>query len=437
MGRKQRWLLTSQAGDWVLVDASGETTRVAEMDLTLPVVAEAVTPRIQPTGRAAMGLILDSNSVLHFSFNLLEAGGARDESALRYRLEADLPLNAEESVVDFWFASSRRDTRVVALAADRRPLNDFVNQIESNRCTVQLISAASLLIAQFLVEQNRVPSSCVLVLARRTGPELLLLDSKGVFAWRLVEDPESVLRELQLMEGADSTQEIYLVGDAQELMRWPSEPGAPLVRLEADLERLAIEQGWAALTGKRSPWFNLTRDSTIGNRSPAGNLYRQANRLIWIASFGCLAVAAALGWRTERFVQSTLRLQQEQQTLFQRAFPDQQVPAAVHKRFRSEYAKVIGSRATNQDVLPRPVSAIPILEKMLDCLPQDVPFSLVELRIENGDFYVDLELDEHSQAAKIAESFEQAGLLVSPPKTEVSGSHVRALLRGSAEGETE
>lgn len=428
MSRVNRCLLIARSSGWYLVDEKTETL-LADRDTAAGVLSKKMVQRIDPASNTVLGVLLDSSSVLHAAFNSAEVGGSKKHSTLLYRLESDLPLSAEDTIADFRFESQRRDSRVVALAVEKPFIDELLSGLRSAKLKVKTIASRTAFAAQSLIEKNRIPDSCALIIVNSESSELLLIEDKAIVAWRLLDNPNASVRDTRMLIADSKAQSVCLVGALNQLEEWPALGEVNVLRFDTDVDNLEIEQGRAVLSGKSTPWFDFSRDpnlKSVGERSNS----EVFSRLALVASICFLTVTVACLWRTVRVKSMTTQVQEQQADLFRKTFPNQRLPTAVLKRFQSEHAKVMGSRTLDSNSIPTPQRAIPILQDVLQGLPSDLDLSVVEIRVEDGDLYLDLEILEHGDAGMVATALQQRGIELSPPTTETSGERVRALIRG-------
>ena len=143
-----------------------------------------------------------------------------------------------------------------------------------------------------------------------------------------------------------------------------------------------------------------------------------------------LVVAAAVYWRSVRIRSAGAAIRGLQSQLYQEAFPGQRIPTAFMARLRSEHAKIVGSRSADTNI-ELPSAALPTLERVILGFPEDVELAVHELRVENSEVYVDVEVSQYQEAGRIAEQLQASGLEMTPPTTSAGkGERVRAQLRG-------
>ncbi|MEM7475739.1 MAG: hypothetical protein AAF483_12170 [Planctomycetota bacterium] len=394
-------------------------------------LASAVVQRLASTnGRVfQLAVLVSSSRVFHSSFPASEIGGAKNSKAIPYRLEADLPLSAEELLADWSFGE---DQSVSGFAMDRSWINArilaLVDQAKESGFQVEvgLLSARSLATCQSLVEQGRVPESSILLIENADKIEMFKLESKVPTQWRIMHSSSSVAEWKLLL--ADSSDPVFIL-NSSEPNDWAQNLDRPTTLLGDNQEQLALKCASRLLARPRLAWINFARDASLVG---GGDQVQQNwSRLLTVASVCVLLVAGAIFYRSFQLKAETARLQAEQGVVFTSTFPGQRQPAAILRRFRSEYAKTVGARATNSAEVQTPQEAIPILGELVASLPLNIPFAVSELRVEDGAIYLDLEIQKHEDAGLIAEALGSERIRLGPPSTDSTGEKVTALLRGT------
>jgi type II secretory pathway component PulL len=169
------------------------------------------------------------------------------------------------------------------------------------------------------------------------------------------------------------------------------------------------------LEGQRAAAIELRRDQLAAkdrNRAIRSHL-----KLVLGAALLFLA-ALAIGLFSQARQGQLLRdeYEQRQTILFGRLFPKERVPIAIHARLQSELARLKGVRGERTD-LPESTPFLAVLEPLLEALPADLRYRLLEVRIENGQLYLVGQVRAHGDADRIAEALRAAGLEVASPQT--------------------
>lgn len=426
---KQATLLIEGSTHWHLSSSEAEV-RLCPVDCPASQVVSEAVARIKPTkAGSALAILLNATSVLHSSFPRSDTGGTKARAALEFRLEANLPLSAEEFVAAFQL-DPKADGQVAAIATEKTRLLELISLLRSEGIELHGVFPGSLLVAQTLLDQKKIPTSAALVLARKHSSETLVICKQLVRSWRLENGiAEAERGTTVILKQLDLQLPQVIAGmppDLEAVNRT-----AEIKHLEVDLDQLERDCARSMIAHNTAAWFDLLDAASLesGDANSASNWL---TRLAGTAALCLLVIAGALFWRASETRRLTNELRQSQQEVFRRVFPDKRVPTAVLARLRSEHAKVTASRSTSSSELPLPAPALPIIQKLVEALPNDVPFSVQELRVENGDVYLDVEVQQHSEAGAITTALQSKGINFSPPTTELAGPKVRARLRGVA-----
>jgi len=67
--------------------------------------------------------------------------------------------------------------------------------------------------------------------------------------------------------------------------------------------------------------------------------------------------------------------------------------------------------------IPKHVSSIVLIEKLLRSLPPDLRYRILEIRVEQGGLYLVGHVREHADADRIADELRKISMIVDPPST--------------------
>ena len=379
--------------------------------------------------KCQLDILMDARSLLFSQFNLEDVGGSRARSSLLFRLEADLPVSAEELLADFRISG---DGSVAAVAVEKQKLLPLVSALAELEVRIRCILPASMAAAQALVESQRIPSTCLMTLLYEHSMETILLQEATVRSWRLAPQGHNLEHDLRLLTASvDPQPEEFVVGSRERLAEWSNERGAKTV--EAEIDRFVGDKS-AAITDTQRAWFNLAKDPAV-DATVSGSTAQRFRNTAAIVATCLLVIAAACAWRAARLRGTVGQVREQTQRVFRETFPEARMPSAVVARLKSEHTKVVASRAAGGRTAPRTASALPVLDRLLLGLPETVEMSVREIRIQDGEIYLELDINSHADAGVVAESLQRQGMLFSPPTTENLNDHVQAVLRGRvAEG---
>lgn len=380
-----------------------------------------------------------TESVLFARIPANDAVDIKSNQALRYALEAVLPVDAESIVAD----SIRQDgqnttTGVAAVAMEKAHINAIVDALEGSLCKVQFIVPLSMLVfEQTIVDKTlQVPSVSVWMLDQENGTpnvEILSIDLAGsIRSWQVTElETETIDRHLSQLDS--DTLKVVLFGSGEELTKLASVVRCEAQSIEIDRADLARKRALSILSGREDPWIDLRRDELASH----DRWRRDRSSISWLAVAIGLFLATLCGTlflRAQTYRRLADGYAQKQLDLFRGAFPEQRVPAAIVGRLKSEHTKAMGVRKTDPTT-SAPKSALVVLHRIIESLKNDFPFEVEEIRIENGRFAIEIELLSQQDAGMIALSLASKGFNVEPPATTlVHGDRVLASFNASLDG---
>ncbi len=376
-------------------------------------------------------IAVDSDSVLFASIPAEDAVDIKNNQALRFALESVLPVDAECIVAD----SIRPNTQaskmnLPAVSMEIASLKPIVDALELAQCNVQFIVPASLLAFEQALADRLVPipSLSVWMLNQNIGlsqVEILELASDGsVRTWQLAGFDSETIHQ-HLLQLLTTSMKLLLVGNKDDLKKLENVVHHDSHSIEIDRDELIRKRAQSVLSGHQAPWIDLRRDDLAAHdpwRRDRSSITRLAVAVVLLLATLC----GTLLWRTQTYRSMSDQYEQKQQELFRVAFPTQRVPAAILGRLKSEHTKAKGIRRTDpKSTVPH--SALESLQNIIECLSEDFPFQIEEIRIENGRIAIEIELLSQQDAGRVAAALSKSGFHVEPPATSlVHGDHVLA-----------
>ncbi len=372
-----------------------------------------------------------SDSVLFASVPAKDAVDIKNNQALRYALELVLPVDAECIVADSIRQNTQASTTdLPAVSMEIAYLKPIVDALEQAQCNVQFIVPASLLAFEQAIADRIVPapSLSLWMLNPNIGPtqvEILELASDGsVRTWQLAGfDIETIQRHLLQLQS--TSMKVFTVGNKNDLEKLGNIVHHESQSIEIDRDELIRKRAQSVLSGRKTPWIDLRRDS-LATHDPWRRDRSSITRLAMATVLLLATLCGTLLWRAQIYRSMADRYEQKQHELFRSAFPAQRVPAAILGRLKSEHTKAKGIRKTDpKSTVPH--SALESLRSVIESLSEDFPFQIEELRIENGRIAMEIELLSQQDAGKVAAALSKSGFNVEPPATTlVHGDHVLA-----------
>jgi hypothetical protein len=378
-----------------------------------------------------------ANNFYFDTFSRADVAGATRHATLRYRLEADLPLSAEELLCDFQVGSASAPASMVsAIAAEYAIWLPLIQALQATHCRLELLVPKSLLLVQSLTGDSARSNQTWMVLVHIDGQfEIVVVDGGQLVQWRTCGDMVNAQRDWQLAQSQfPSAEQVVILtshdADSREAVDQIADTSKTSLRVvdEHSCSRKLIA---GCMSGRATPWFNLAQAEYLGDSSESWTHPQKLQRILLLCAVWMIVVAMACYWRAERVRAAVATLKTQQTDLVRAALPEQRISSAVMARLKSEHAKLAGSRSTHNTV-GLPMSVLPALRQVIDSLPVEIPISIYELRLDGEEIYVDVEMAALQDAGVLAQALQASGLNMSPPSTSaVKGGKIRAQLRGT------
>ncbi len=356
----------------------------------------------------------------------LERTGRR--RAMGFRLEEHLPISAEEVVADY---SEPREGEALGVAAEIGRLEAMIEALEAARIDVRHVAPTALLAAARVAETH---PEAELVLAGPApdegrdpegGYDLVALAGGEPAHWLWLGDDEAAVAD-RLVAAADheGPLRIALIGRddpvrdvCAEMEVLDAAEDSPRRRDEA-----AALHAARVLEGAASLWIDLRCDALAApDRYRA---YRKPVTALVAAGIALLvSVSVVMQWRGRRYEALARAARDAQVEVFREALPEQRrIPASIKSRLAGERRTLAGLggkvSADEAAARARKGSALAHLAAVLESLPADLRFRIVDLNIEPDRIRIDGQARSHAEAERVAMALRGAGRYdVKPPKT--------------------
>jgi hypothetical protein len=391
--------------------------------------AEAVRQALDAAGCAGRDVVLAiaSASCLCAPIRAHDLPAKDRRRALLYRLEEKVPVSAEDVVAEF-VSTSDGALGVCALRTELAPL---VEALEQRGVPVAAVCPISLLAMRHLLDivQETTPSDGsasnlhdAIVMGRDGAIELLLLEQGRPCGWCVFShDPKELLLHLKLesFNGRPPPRRVLAVGLPAEVSSALSAGlGAGVIDSRpSPANDDAAAMAARILSRRVEPWVNLRGDLGAHDRlRPVRGPLRYA---VAAVSLCLISACAAMLWRAVRYDRLAARYADEQREIFRQTFPKQPEPPDVRSRLDSEERGLKGLSGDSSSAPPPPVPGLAALRDLLACLPEDVRFRVLELRLDGSSFALDGQVHSHGDADAIAAALRaNGGIGVDPPRTE-------------------
>ncbi len=365
-------------------------------------------------------LALSSSYVFCARLNIASLPRKNRSAAMLYRLEEQLPLEAERLTADFLPMASGF---ALGFAVETAGLKEIVDKLLQNGIRVGAICPASLL-AAFYVQSARGAEACNYILISDEGRlELCRIDHRTLSNWYCLDSsPEKLSQSLAAdmlsnqLPGDHPT--VLVVGglspDAESRLK--EDLDAKVIKLEkaARPAELAAQGAAQVLAGKLS-----CVDFNRGALLPAGKWGPLAGHLKWARSLAIVllvALSVSLGLRAWLYQGLTARHVGLQQGQYRRVFPTGPIPQDLNARMKSELARVSGISGGSE--MPTQPNAINTLGRVIAAMPDGMKFKINEIRVSPQEIILEGQVLNHGDAGILAQAINRAGFFAEAPKTQ-------------------
>jgi hypothetical protein len=424
---RHAFLLALETDGWQVARVDGDEilrseTPALDFEAALA-AADKVAETLQGFGYAGepVCLGLPSNMVMAAQVDSTNLPRRNRRTAMLYRLEEQLPLEAERLTADFLPAAGGRS---LGMAVDTGRVRAIVDRLAEVSIETAGICPTALVALQTAVRQHLETCDYCLV-ATAAGVDICRMAEGKPFAWYSVpaKAPElirSIQADLLIRPPETDHPTALVVGDlAGDLAeRVERETGiAPRTLGEEPMIGLAARGAAAILRGDVVPWADFRRDGL----APANRWERVAGpvRAAGVLGLALLVTVSALCyWRATRYEALAGRFEENMGGVFKNLYPNQTVPVNVKSRLRSEVGRLAGLSGAD-GAAPMQPSALATLRQTIAALPPALRFRLVEVRIDSTGILLEGEARNHSDAETIARALSRpGGLQVDSPRTE-------------------
>jgi hypothetical protein len=340
--------------------------------------------------------------------------------AMVYRLEQQLPLPVEEITVDFIESHGQ----ALGVCVQNSVLTPIVDALEGQGIAVQVICPVALLAIQSQIggTGGKHAVAADLICMQHNGYiDLFEIKRQVPVAWYRAPSTVANLRlqvQRQLLRYSDplhldaEVEDPSLLNSLSDLeeVHVSSNSAAPIMERVIDAAGDLMQRGSATCV-------NLRRDA-LGADDPFRTIRRPLNFAVAGLVVLLVAFCAASLWRAQGYQQLIHQHERQQQEVFRRLLPTQEVPVEVQPRLASEERRLRALSGMSSES-PDMKSALLLLREALMRLPDHLRFRILEIRIENDHLHIDGEARAHSDADAIAAALRtRRGFDVDPPRTD-------------------
>ena len=386
-------------------------------------------------GYAGEGICLGLASEMIQSARVSSEGlprGAR-YAPLLYRLEEQLPLDAETLTADFL---PTVHGSCLGLAVTTSAVQEIVSGLEAVHIDVVAICPTSLLALRDVCEGHpQEPADFVLVGWGSHVDVFALADGVPV-SWHMVAGTsDEILCALSvelLQEPRDHAPSMRMTGTFASGVKEAIAAQHPEVKiLEDSTMPLEAASATAAkvLADEAAGWVNFRH---AGLAQP--DAWRRSAGLVKTAFVLGIALLvflpALLFYRAYSYDRLAGACREKEAIEYHRLYPSRPPQANVRSALESELARMAGVSGSGFVIPDRP-SALETLRRITANLPAATRLRMVEMRVGPTTVLVEGETRDHSDAEIIAKSLTHGGFVMDPPRTEAQpGKGVSFILTG-------
>lgn len=380
--------------------------------------ADALARTLRQNGYHGEGLCLalDGSSVFAARLSTEGIPSRQRRDALRYRLEEQLPLDAESTTADF---VSLGGGVSLGIATQTQSLRDLLDGLDGRGVDVAAIVPAAFLTCQEALRRNGPAEIAAIAWGEGSCELLRLRDGKPAALYAADSDEALRLRLradlLATPTGEDSR--ALLIGDNldESLREELASAGLEVNRAEQSPRDLAAFAARHVLRGRRG-WVNLRQDA-LGLEDPWKPVRRPLHVAAALAAVLLIALSTVFYLRTREYNQRAEQYDDRQATVFGLLYPNRPVPAYVKPYLKTELRKLSGLSGADVEVPARP-RAMETLCRILANLPPSMRLRILELRVSPTTVLIEGEVRSHTDAQVIFQALQEEGFDVTQPDTE-------------------
>ncbi len=380
---------------------------------------------------------LPSQMVLAAQIDCGDLPRTRRSEAMLYRLEEQLPLEAEGLTAQFLPAQA---ARTLGLAVRTQQVGAILDRLSGAGIEVAAICPTALLALWETTKGDNDRCDYAIV----TGPD-------GVDVFRMCQSNVPLTWYSSPPEATELTRCIQadlLISpiDSEKITatligQLDGDTVAAVVR-QTDLEvrpsgeesvlMSAAQAAQALLAGRPAGWVDF-RTGDLSAANPWGHMAGLLRSAVVLGLSLLVVLTGMFFWRASRYASAAEQFEQGQVGQFRRLYPNRQVPISVSSRLVSELARLTAISGAAGELPQRP-SALDSLRSIAAGLP-DLRFRIVQLRIGPDHVLIEGQCRTHSDAEAVARALGRAGLSMDPPRTEsLVGGGVAFTLAGTPAG---
>jgi len=423
---RMRYFLALNERDWLVVRTAGTevTTReviIREDTSENPALVEVATV-MKELGYRGEDICLGLPSGMIFA-GLVDCQGLprnQKRTAMLFRLEEQLPMDAEALTVDFLPPVVGKS---LGVAVETQRVRDLIDALASAGIQVAAVCATSLLALWQLLQGNPSPPEYVVIASDDIFDVFRLSGAQPVAWYSIAGGMEKLVHciEIDFLQNPSEGTAVSarLIGTFEPALldsltrNLPVSISAPEESAPAELATVAAEK---LLAGKPAGYVNF-RQGELALSAPWRRVSGLA-RTVSVLTLVLLAVLAGIFYLRGRIYAKAVGIcQEKKETVFRHLHPGQGTPADVRENLEEELKRLSAVTGSNA-ALPKRISALETLRGVLTGLPQAVRLRIVQIQVAPGGVVIEGQGRTHADAELIGQALKKAGFAMEPPRTE-------------------
>ena len=341
-------------------------------------------------------------------------------TAMLYRLEEQLPLEAERLTVDFLPAVAGK---ALGLAVETAKVAAVIESLAAAEIEVMRIVPTALLTLWTALASDGEQADYVMISDAGRVDVLRLREGIPAAWYTAADDVETIGRCLAAdMLASPVTRNPAVL---RVIAGGPWNTGDAIARdLGVDLQDVPpVDPLYAAartadrlLGGREAGWVNF-RQGALAATSPWARFSGALRAAAAAALVLLCCVSGLFWWRGHQCETAIAAARRMQEAVYARLYPNQPAPLGIKRRLLSESRRLAGSRGADVS-LPDQPCALKALRRVFAGLPPQMRLRIHEIQVHPTRLIIEGQTRTHSDAEIIQRALAQAGLDVRPPHTE-------------------
>ncbi len=366
---------------------------------------------------------LPSHMVLSAQIDCENLPRKQRRTAMFYRLEEQLPLDAEALTADFLPPVGGR---ALGLAVETARVRTLIGQLAQAGIQIAAVCPTSFLTLWGCDHNGSEPVDYTVITNGSTF-EVFRQSERRPAAWYIVPGTRAELIrciEVDLLQNPVESNEVSgrLIGKFDRNITEPLEKELPISFAQWTDEQPvepAARTAASVLVGETAGWVNFRRDE-LAMPNPWGRVAGLINAAVILGLVLLSALAGTFYLRGRHYADVVSRCEQKQEAEYRKLYPNQPVPGNVIGRLASELKRLAAVSGSGIEI-PERASALEALRGVVTNLPASVRLRIVQMQIGPGGIIIEGQTRNHADAEVPSRSLKRGGLAIDSPRTERLG----------------